>query len=833
MYAARVNEKTVDADDDNKVGMIADVAVDVRHAAFGQDVLSYAVPDALNQRLSTGQLVWVPLRRQTVLGLVLRLHHEAPPFAVRQMTAIVEPAFCLRSDQLDLAAWLARQTASTLFAAASPFFPPGVLHRAVEYLRVVDHDVLHRSSLTPIQRKLVTLLAEQGELTTEQARHALGRSLTRVIATLEAQGVIERTARVIDRPPSERGERYLRLVAVNPEEVAHAPRQRAVVEYLVRRQWLSPAGSDGLVPASEVLAQTRTDRSTLVALAQKGIIELVRKPRAARVPEPTGAGVPALTPEQTVAWHAIERALSNRDSTPILVHGVTGSGKTELYLRAVAWCLRHQRSAIILVPEIALASQVVRRFEDRFGDQVAVLHSDLPDPERYATWQAVARGERQVVVGPRSALFAPLRELGLIVVDEEHEGAYKQESEPRYHARSLAEYLARQHGAVLLMGSATPAVETRWRADAGEIHRLTLATRPGLPTADTALRASPGLPDVEVVDMRLELHRGRASVISAPLEELLARTLAAGEQAILFLNRRGMATVVICRQCGNAVLCPQCDIPLVYHQDRERLLCHRCNLRLIPLERCGACGGPLSYFGAGTQRVEREVQRLFPNARVMRWDQDAVRRDGGHARLLKRVERREVDIIVGTQMIAKGLDLPWVTAIGVVHADSLLFLPDFRSAERTFQLLTQVAGRAGRRTPGARVIIQTYSPAHYAIQAASHHDYDAFYAEEIDFRRKHGYPPFSRLIRCVYRHHDEAQCEAEAEDFARQMARHARARGVRVDLLGPTPAFVSRIRGAYQWHFVVRADPAECDHLLEGLPRRPGWTIDVDPQSLL
>ncbi len=833
MYAARVDEQALDAQEDNKQTVIADVAVDVRHGASSQDVLSYAVPGALRQRLSSGQLVWVPLRRQTVLGLVLRLHRDLLPFTVKPIAALVEPTFCLNQDQLDVAAWLARTTASTLFAAASPFFPPGVLHRAVEYLRLVDREALDRAHLTPVQRQLVILLTERGDITTEQARAALGRSLTSVITALEAKGVIERTARVIDKPPASRLERYLRLVSANPDDVAQAPRQRSVIEYLTRRQRLAPTGSDGLVRTSEVLAHTQADHHTLAAMARKGVIELVRKPAPARMAERHAASAPALTSEQAVAWRAIERALSAGDPTPILVHGVTGSGKTELYLRAVAWCLRHGRSAIILVPEIALASQVVRRFEARFGDQVAVLHSDLPDAERYATWQDVARGERRVVVGPRSALFAPVRDPGLIVVDEEHEGAYKQESEPRYHARSLAEYLARQQRAVLLLGSATPAVETRWRADAGEIHRLTLATRPGVPTADPGTEASPGLPAVDVIDMRLELHRGRASVISTALEELLARTLSAGEQAILFLNRRGMATVVVCRQCGDVVLCPQCDIPLVYHHDRERLLCHRCNLRLIPPRACAACGGPLSYFGTGTQRVEREVQRLFPHARVLRWDQDAVRRDGGHARLLKRVERREADIIVGTQMIAKGLDLPMVTAIGVVHADGLLFLPDFRSAERTFQLLTQVAGRAGRRTPGARVIIQTYSPAHYAIQAASRHDYDAFYAEEIDFRRKHGYPPFTRLIRCIYRHQDEAQCAAEAEDFARQMARHARARGVRIDLLGPTPAFVSRIRGVYQWHFVVRADPSECDKMLDGLPHRPGWMIDVDPQSLL
>lgn len=333
--------------------------------------------------------------------------------------------------------------------------------------------------------------------------------------------------------------------------------------------------------------------------------------------------------------------------------------------------------------------------------------------------------------------------------------------------------------------------------------------------------------------MRLELHRGNMSLFSEGLRELLERTLAAREQAILFLNRRGLATVVLCRSCGETLLCPLCDVPLVYHQDRHRLLCHRCNHREAPPRGCPACRGQLQYFGAGTQRVEEEVRKLLPNARVLRWDQDSIRREGGHEPMLRRVERREVDILVGTQMIAKGLDLPMVTAIGVIHADTMLHLPDFRSGERTFQLLTQVAGRAGRRAPGSGVVVQSYTPDHYAIRAASRHDYAAFYTEEIDFRRAHRYPPFSRLVRYLYRHADESVCAAEADAMARDLARHARAAGpnLRVDLLGPTPAFASRVRGRYQWQIVLRAD--DLDPLLDGLPVRPGWSVDIDPQSLL
>jgi len=389
-------------------------------------------------------------------------------------------------------------------------------------------------------------------------------------------------------------------------------------------------------------------------------------------------------------------------------------------------------------------------------------------------------------------------------------------------------------GAVLILGSATPSVETFWRSHQGDVCLLALPERvgPELLAPDGSRESTAlELPRVDVVDMRLELHRGNTSLLSVPLQELLAGTLRRKEQAILLLNRRGLATVVLCCACGTVLQCPYCDIPLVYHQDRELLVCHRCDYREAPRRACPTCGGPLDYFGAGTQRVEGEVRRLFPKARVLRWDQDAVRRAGGSEGLLRQVERGETDVVVGTQMVSKGFDLPRVTAIGVVNADTGLHLPDFRSGERTFSLLTQVAGRAGRRGPGSRVVVQSYTPEHYAIQAASRHDYDGFFTEEIDFRRQHRYPPFVRLARYLYRNRNDAACAKAADQMARKLARHARERGVSMDLLGPAPAFASRVRGDYQWQVVLRSP--DLDSLLDGIPVDPGWTVDIDPQSLL
>jgi primosomal protein N' (replication factor Y) len=486
----------------------------------------------------------------------------------------------------------------------------------------------------------------------------------------------------------------------------------------------------------------------------------------------------------------------------------------------------------VLVPEIGLATQVVRRFIDRFPGRVAVLHSALKDAERLQVWEGIAEGRFDVVVGPRSALFAPMERLGVIIIDEEHDGAYKQDVEPRYHAREVATYLARQAGAGLIMGSATPAVESAWHAEQHDYRKLALAERVSPALLDASGTAGAlALPKVEIIDLRLELRQGNTSLLSGTLQGYVRDSLDRGEQAILLLNRRGQSTVVLCRSCGSRLICPYCDIPLVFHRDRHMMICHRCNFQEKPPADCPVCDGPLDYFGAGTQRVEEEVRRTYPRASVLRWDQDSVRRQGGYEAMLRRVERREADIVVGTQMVAKGFDLPGVTTIGVINADTMVHLPDFRGPERTFQLLTQVAGRAGRRGPGSRVAIQTYTPRHYAIQAAAEHDYDAFYDAEIAFREQHGYPPFTRLVRYVVRDRNEKQAALEAEQMARQVAKHARRAGVEIDILGPTPAFIAKVRGDYQWQIVVRADDLE--PLLDGIPTAPGWVVDVDPQSMM
>lgn len=813
--------------------LFAEIAVDGMSASANGGVLTYAVPPSLNGMLGERELVWVPLRNTLTLGLVANLTTDVPDFEFKPLHSRVEPAIALSPEQWELARWLSRETASSLFATASLCLPPGIDHRMVEWFQLTP-DVADRDLglLTSAQREVFDALTAESPLKLDTLRSRTGRKLTTVLPALEELGWIEKIRRVDQHRAEQPLRRYIRLLDETPDLPASAKRQQEVVDALRRLVRLRRSGESDLVDEALLRAKLDVSRGIINALRDKGVIEEIEL-REDRAPRPQPAPAPRLTPKQERVWSAFRKDLDAGDPTPNLLFGVTGSGKTEIYLRAVGWALSRGRGAIVLVPEIGLATQVVRRFIDRFPGRVAVLHSGLKDADRLDAWEGVAEGRFDVVVGPRSALFAPMPAPGVIVIDEEHDSAYKQDTEPRYHAREVAKYLAQQHGAGLIMGSATPAIESAWHAGRGDYRKLVLPERvsPATIDDDHGSAGSLELPGVNVVDLRTELKVGHVSLLSRELQENVVGSLQRGEQAILLLNRRGQSTVVLCRSCGHRLLCPFCDIPMVFHRDRHLLICHRCNNQAAPPARCPECFGQLDFFGAGTQRIEEEVRHLYPEATVLRWDQDSVRRQGGYEAMLRRVERREVDVVVGTQMVAKGFDLPGVTTIGVISADTMVHLPDFRGPERTFQLLTQVAGRAGRRGPGSRVVIQTYTPRHYAIVAAAQHDYDAFYASEIEFREQHQFPPFTRLVRYVVRRDKERQAALEAEEMARLVAKHARRSGADIDILGPTPAFAAKVRGQYQWQFVVRTH--EMELLLDGLPTAPGWVVDVDPQSMM
>jgi primosomal protein N' (replication factor Y) len=611
-------------------------------------------------------------------------------------------------------------------------------------------------------------------------------------------------------------------------------------------------GRPGRVWVGGIYAETGADLATLRFLAERGLVSLHAEEYDR--PTATAARPVRLTAEQQLAWESIAAELDRRrpgeEPFVALLHGVTGSGKTELYFRALEATLAAGRRAIVLVPEISLTPQTVQRFEARFPGRVAVLHSELSQGQRYAAWNRVRCGDADVVIGPRSALFAPVKRLGLVVLDEAHDTSYKQDDPipaPSYHARDVAVALGRIAGAAVLLGSATPDLVSYFRAagSPGAPYRLLELTQRVLPPHGNEPPGTAPLPPVRLVDLRQELRAGNRGIFSRALDDALRATLEAGEQAILFLNRRGSATFVLCRDCGAVVRCPSCDLPLTYHSlsseeepqgPRGRpaapgLVCHHCNRWQPPPRSCPACGGQrVRYFGLGTEKVEEAVRQAWPQARLLRWDSDTA--SGlDHARFLETFAAGRADVLIGTQMIAKGLDLPRVTLVGIVSADTALHLPDYRAAEQTFQLLTQVAGRAGRSHRGGQVIVQTYNPEHYAIQAAAQHDYQGFYRQEVAHRRRLGYPPFSRLVALRYSHPDAHRCRVEAERMGVWLAAEIRRLGTAAALIGPAPCFYSRLAGRSRWQIVVRArDPMP---LLHDVALPQGWQVDVDPISLL
>ncbi|MDD5449002.1 MAG: primosomal protein N' [Candidatus Omnitrophica bacterium] len=534
-----------------------------------------------------------------------------------------------------------------------------------------------------------------------------------------------------------------------------------------------------------------------------------------------------LTSQQRKALTPILEDLDKRRHEIYLLFGITASGKTELYLQAINRALKHGMSSIVLVPEISLTPQATERFKSRFGDKVSVIHSRLSAGVRFSEWQKTAQGQCRVVIGPRSAIFAPVKNLGLVIIDEEHETSYKQEDSPRYHAREVAIKRAELTNSTVILGSATPSLEAYHAAKTGRYRLICLTER--------ILKRE--LPKVKIVDMRKELaKRKRLAVFSFPLEEAISRSLSGKRQIMLFLNRRGFSTHLDCKKCGYVCECQKCKSVLVYHSDAGKLVCHYCNRKVDVPRICPSCKGAyIKFSGSGTQKVESELHRLFPSARIARMDTDATSKKGSHERILDAFKEGKIDILVGTQMIAKGLDFPQVSLVGVISADTSLNLPDFRASERTFDLLTQVAGRAGRGEAPAEVIIQSYAPDNYAVVAASRHDYEAFYEKEVPTRRFLGFPPYNRLIKFTFRAGKEEKAKKAASDFA------ARIRGIKVfKVLGPVPSPLIKVRGSYRWNVFLKFR-TDKDFSLQLRPlvaefkkgRGAYMTVDVDPINMV
>ena len=808
------------------------------------------------------------------------------PADLRSISTILDLEPALLPHQRALAEWIAEYYVTPLAHVALMMLPPGLMQRSKVVLHLIKNedattnDAQDQPALTRL-RALVGLLLAEGELDVARLKEMLGPKLAKeILEEALTSGVIEREATLHAPRTRARHKRVVRLIAQGVTlEAWRQQMQAQLQQYLpepgslpiaadnVRRRsqknvpdpWAIPGSSDAftLTPQNRLglLAQRRLaaidllqydrvatgtgsywTRSTLCKasglsstqlqkLVRENIIaieeiEVQRDPLLGRV-------IPAttplrLTPDQQNALAAI---LDARDDhkIPILLHGITGSGKTEVYLQALAAIIAQGKRGIVLVPEIALTAQAIQRFAGRFPGRVAIIHGDLSPGERYDEWRRIRSGKVDVVIGSRSALYSPLPDLGIIILDEEHEPAYKQgEHRPTYHARDAAIVLGQILHIPVVLGSATPSVASFFHAERGEYHLVELHNRIGA-----------SLPPVEVIDLRDELHAGNTSILSRRLQSELEQVLNRGQQAILYLNRRGAASCVLCRECGFVAMCDHCDIPLTYHATERILLCHYCNGQSRVLHFCPQCNSSgIRYFGLGTEKVEDTIARHFPPARLLRWDRDTARHRRAHEQLLDRFANREADILVGTQMIAKGLDLPGVTLVGVISADIALMLPDFSASERAFTLLTQVAGRAGRGEETGKVIIQTFNPQHFCIDAASRHDYHEFYAAEIEARRRYGYPPFRQFVKFTYSHENRRRAQNEALLLRETLDQWIDRLGlVQTDIVGPAPAVMERVRGKYRWQMIARGP--DLHPLLRVIDTPAGWEGDIDPVSTM
>ncbi|MEB2333091.1 MAG: primosomal protein N' [Anaerolineaceae bacterium] len=806
-------------------------------------IFDYAVPESLAGRVGVGHLIIVPFGKQTAQGVVLRFIHQPSVRDVKDVIELVDPEPVLTQAQIALAEAMAESTLAPLAAVVGLFLPVGLSQQVdtMYELRITNYESqIDSKSISPktqrltIEDRLLNLLRTRGSLRGRQIdAHFAKVDWRKTAGFLVRKGVL--SARSVLPPPRVRS-KFIRVaqLAVTPAEAEvempnlgtkqTLPRRQSALRFLIQQP--------EAINVSWVYAESGCNLADLQELEERGLIrlfesEIFRDPLQRVV----NRGIEnskeiELTLEQETSISQITNAIHSMKHAAFLLYGVTGSGKTEIYLRAAEEAVKRGRQAIVLVPEIALTPQIVRRFLNRFPGQVGLVHSKLSEGERYDTWRRARAGKLKVIIGARSALFAPLPNIGLIVADECHDSSFRQTEPPFYDAISAARLYARLCSAVCVMGSATPAVEQRFQTDSPPF----AGKGPGVRSLSLPKRiVETGLPLVHIVDMRDELKAGQRGIFSRLLLSELDSTLKRGEQAILFLNRRGTSTYVFCRDCGYVLKCPNCETPLTFHiEDKERLLCHHCGYERQKPKSCPRCGGKqIREYGLGSEKVEAEVNALFPKTRTLRWDWDTTRQKDAHEIILTHFANHKADVLVGTQMLAKGLDLPLVTLVGIVLADVGLQLPDPFAGERVFQVLTQVAGRAGRSERGGRAVLQTFDPTNPVIQFAAKHDVDGFYRYELENRRRLGYPPFARLVRLEYRNADPLAAEKEAKRVGEKLSTIG---GESFSAIGPVPCFFAKVGGAYRWQIILRgSNPSAA---LSGV-KLNGWRVETDPVNLL
>lgn len=813
---------------------IAAVCVNVS-TKLDQEIFHYLVPPDFEAKLQVGLRVQVPFGSQICEGFVVGFPTDIEfSYHLREIKELIDDQPVISQEMMELALWVSNYYLSSLHKVLEYILPPSARTQKEKWVRLEQTEGLEDAIkifalLDPLVNSLVENLRNKPEKIDKLIKK-FGSKCLNTLEDLQLRGFVSFYWQ-FSSIGKEKTFTYLRPVIANLHEIAvnkldRAPKQRVIINYLIE---------NGPQAKKHLCQHLSTNTGVINSLIEKGLIEEYRVQEKRVPPNHEGFAnkkVLHLNKYQKMAVKIITDALDTKSSKKFLIHGITGSGKTEVYLAAIKAAIEKGQGAILLVPEIALTPQVVGRFKSILGEKVVVLHSNLSQGERLDAWESLRTGQAQVIVGVRSAVFAPVQNLGLIIIDEEHETTYKQsEPEPRYHAREVALKRTQLVNGILILGSATPSLESYYRAQQGEYFLIEMPER---------VTPNP-LPAVKIVDLREEFKLGNKSIFSSELTKAITQTLNKKEQIILFLNRRGFSTFVLCRECGTPLKCHNCSISLTYHTMPQEMKCHYCNYNTPVPTRCPSCGSTfIRYFGTGTQQVEQEIKKYWPDAKISRMDVDTTSTKNAHQNILGTFKKGETDILVGTQMITKGLDFPNVTLVGVIAADITLNLPDYTSGERTFQLLTQVAGRAGRGQKKGQVIIQTYNPDHYSLIASMNQNYQQFYQQEIGVRKMMEYPPFSFLIRVLVSDFQERSTIIFLEDLA-QIIRENYPSGV--ELFGPAQAPIAKIKNRYRWQLIIKGQDINLlrHAVTSGLHNlKKGETnknlrviVDVEPQSIL
>ena len=834
-----------------KPNMFVEVAIPLNvHQTF-----TYRVPEGLTDQVRRGCRVVVPFGRQMLTGYIVEIEegsdgaggHESGD--LKEIEELLEAVPPVTEELLALTKWIADYYYSPWGEVIKSSLPAGInieaettvtlteAGRAAWATRTTPAAASEKIAAQSTKWMVIGRLLDGIETLLKDLAKEYGKpKAAAVVRELERVGYVRVGRRRVEATVKARHQQAVRLLPPSPEKAVSNERPLSAAQERLLERLRGLAEPPAL---AELLGAAEVSPSVVRTLEKRGYLEVfsreVRRDPLSHLPE-GGMKGPAdmlsLTVEQQSALTEIAATIGQKSYAAFLLHGVTGSGKTEIYIRAMRETLRHGQSALMLVPEISLKPMFARRLRDHFGAEVAILHSSLSEGERLDEWNRLRRGEARICIGARSAVFAPLVNLGLIVVDEEHESSYKQDESPRYHGRDTAIMRANLAGAVVIIGSATPSMESFHNAQTGKYRYLRLEERIG----------GRDLAQVEMVDMRqVFASHGKQQIFSDEMKAAISATKERGEQTIVLLNRRGFSSFTICRGCGHTARCPNCDVTLTFHKQESRLVCHYCNYQDRVPRVCPGCRGPyLFYVGEGTEQIESLLKELFPEMRIARLDRDTTRRRGAFEKVLGEFGMGEIDLLVGTQMIAKGHDFHNVTLVCVISVDAGLGMPDFRSAERTFQLLTQVAGRAGRGEKAGRVLIQSYHPEHYALQYAAEQNYEKFYRHEIHYRQEMRYPPFALLINLLIRHSELPKAASTAAELVRQLRLADSAKVLRV--LGPAPAPLARIRGEHRLQVLIktrhRREAREALDAAMNALRENGFdgrlvTIDMDPVTLM